>query len=250
MAKAQKKQPQQFSRTNPSPRYTELLDLYQSHHASGDKKNWSEGTVYPGKSLWPYLGYIKALVMRHNVSGLLDYGAGKGLQYTNLRVKEAGRSKIHSSVQNYWGVENVHCYDPGTERFNTFPEGTFEGVVSTDVLEHCPAEDLPWIIDEMFAKAEKFVFANIACYPAQTVLPNGENAHATIEPPEWWENLVESISKDHPDITYYFLATPDKTKWGTMITNDKVEIDAPKAGALPGNLLKAYWALIKQKARR
>jgi hypothetical protein len=64
--------------------------------------------------------------------------------------------------------------------FSALPEGRFDGVVCTDVLEHCPEEDLPWIVGELFGYARLFVFANVACYPAAKKLPNGENAHCTI----------------------------------------------------------------------
>tara|TARA_B100002003_G_scaffold248510_1_gene282483 strand:- start:182 stop:940 length:759 start_codon:yes stop_codon:yes gene_type:complete len=239
-----------YSRENPSSRYTELLSLYTQHHSSGDTKSWSsKKTVYPGKSLWPFLGFIHSLCRRHNIETLLDYGAGKGMQYTNLCVKEAGKLKVYPSVPKYWGV-NVTCYDPANPRFNILPEGRFDAVISTDVLEHCPEEDLRWIIGEFFAKAKKCVFANIACYPAQTILPNGENAHATIKPPEWWQSLVEEVASAYPDIKYYFVATPDKTQFGTLITNDTKPLEYAAVGALPGNVFQAWVSLIVQKLKR
>jgi hypothetical protein len=60
-------------------------------------------------------------------------------------------------------------------------------VICTDVLEHCPEEDIPWILDELFAYARKFVYANVACFPARKRLPSGGNAHCTIKPVKWWE---------------------------------------------------------------
>lgn len=55
-------------------------------------------------------------------------------------------------------------------------------MICTDVLEHCPEEDIPWIVDELFAFARKFVYANIACFPARKQLPSGGNAHCTVKP--------------------------------------------------------------------
>jgi hypothetical protein len=31
-------------------------------------------------------------------------------------------------------------------------------------------------------------------------MPNGENAHCTIQPPEWWGEQVDGILSRHPDI--------------------------------------------------
>ena len=51
---------------------------------------------------------------------------------------------------------------PASSNSRHSPTGQFDGVISTDVLEHCPEPDLPWILDEMFGAARKFIFANIA----------------------------------------------------------------------------------------
>ena len=77
-----------YSRENPSPEYLRLAALYKDHHNSSDNENWAKD-VYPGKSLWPHIGFIKAAIERHGAKTLLDYGAGKGMQYTNMRVKVA-----------------------------------------------------------------------------------------------------------------------------------------------------------------
>ena len=40
----------------------------------------------------------------------------------------------------------------------------------------------------------------MACYPAQALLPNGENAHATIKEPKWWFEKLISFKKEYKDI--------------------------------------------------
>ena len=63
---------------------------------------------------------------------------------------------------------------------------------------------MPWIVEEMFSAARKFVYANVASYPAHKRLPNGENAHATQQPAEWWDVLLRSCASRHPGVTYRF----------------------------------------------
>ena len=46
------------------------------------------------------------------------------------------------------------------------------------------------VMKEIFEMAQKFVYLNIAMYPAITVLPNGENAHCTLKPKEWWNEKI------------------------------------------------------------
>jgi hypothetical protein len=72
------------------------------------------------------------------------------------------------------------------------------------VLEHCPEEDIGWILDELFAFARKFVFANIACFPARKLLPSGGNAHCTVKPAKWWEEVIGRAARAKPALPYEF----------------------------------------------
>jgi hypothetical protein len=101
-------------------------------------------------------------------------------------------------------VDEVVCYDPCYAPYSELPRGTFDAVVCTDVLEHCPEEDIAWIVAELFSYARRFVFANVASFPASKRLPNGENAHCTIRPPEWWEELITDIASRHAGLTWEF----------------------------------------------
>ena len=190
----------QYSRQNPSPRYRELVTLYQQVHREGiPEQNLAGEDVYVGKSLIGHLPAVQALVAATGAKTLLDYGAGKGMQYRARNIKLRSGETIES-VQSYLGVESITCYDPGVAEFQNFPTGQFDGVISTDVLEHCPEPDLPWILDEMFGAARKFIFANIAAYPAGKTLPNGENAHCTVRPQEWWNEIIAPIATRHPGV--------------------------------------------------
>ncbi len=236
-----------YSRENPSPEYVRLSALYKEHHNMANNNDWKKD-VYAGENLWPHMGFIKAAINRHGAKTILDYGAGKGMQYSNLRVKVA-KGALYRNLESYWGVK-VSCYDAGYERFNIFPEGRFDALISTDVLEHCAKDDLEWIVSEMFEKARNFVFANIACYPAKTHLPNGENAHITIEQPAWWKDLIEKVAKNYPDVAYYFIAATKKNAPPILISNQEVFDSIPSVGALPGSLVKACFQLVKQRILR
>ena len=43
------------------------------------------------------------------------------------------------------------------------------------------------------------------------MLPNGENAHCTIENSKWWSDLFSKIAYNFPDIEYSFLVVNDKS---------------------------------------
>jgi len=190
------------SRARPSSRYIELQQMYRQLHEEGEAHmGLPAEETFNGLSLLHQLARIKALVERTGANTILDYGCGKGRQYDLSPIKAADGSE-HENVVDYWDVAAVHCYDPCFVPFSKLPEGRFDGVVSTDVLEHCPEQDIPWIIDEIFGYAERFVYANVACYPARKRLPNGENAHCTIKPSAWWEEILQQAAAKHPTVIW------------------------------------------------
>lgn len=112
------------------------------------------------------------------------------------------------SLQGYWNVDHIQCYDPGFAPFSQLPVDRFDGTICIDVLEHITEPDLPWVLDELFGYARKFVYANIACYPAKKHLPNGQNAHCTVRSPDWWTGLIHAVAMRHTGVSYRFsLAT-------------------------------------------
>ena len=191
-----------YSRAHPSPRYRELIALYARMHSEGETRlGIAPEHTFPGESLMRHIVRIKRLVEATAARALLDYGAGKGFQYRPQKIVVDGRH-VADSVAEYWDVDEVRCYDPGYAPLSPLPRESFDGVICTDVLEHCPEEDLGWILDELFGYANKFVYLNVACSPARKSLPNGENAHVTLRPPEWWRDAVAARGADHASLRW------------------------------------------------
>jgi hypothetical protein len=190
-----------YTRQNPSPEFTELVELYKQLHRDGDPANGIlPGSTFDGRSLLPHGGTIKEMIDRHGAATIMDYGAGKGRQYGKFRIAfDDGRT--FDSIAEYWGV-SVTCYDPGWPPHSTLPAGRFDGVVCTDVLEHCPEADMPWIVEELFGYAAKFLFATVALYPARKTLPDGRNAHITLQPADWWQSCINAVAANHTGIRY------------------------------------------------
>ena len=74
------------------------------------------------------------------------------------------------------------------------------------MVEHIAADDIPWILDDIFSHAKTFVYVVAACFPAKKSLPNGENAHVTIQPPAWWQGQMERAAVRHPGIQWTLCA--------------------------------------------
>jgi len=204
-----------YTRQSPSPRYLELLEIYKTVHNVGFiNQNIPAEKTFSGGSLTPHLMQIKKLLDETKSQSLLDYGSGKASKYqaTNVKIE----NEVFPSLKAFWTVYDIVCYDPAYEPFSRLPERAFDAVICTDVLEHIPETDVPWILEEQFRYATRFLFANVACYPAAKELPNGENAHCTIRPPEWWENTIKKAhTKSGSNADYLFLieTKTSKSKW-------------------------------------
>lgn len=192
-----------YSRANPSPRYQQLCRLYAEMHEGGDKiNNIPADKTFQGISLPPQADVIRQLVGHFGAKSLLDYGCGKALAYDLAEWKREDGTVVRG-LRAIWGIDDITLYDPNYPPYSAVPAGTFDAVISTDVLEHVCEEDLDWLIDELFGFARQFVYCTVACYPASKNLPNGENAHVTLKEPEWWQALFQRVAARHPGLRWY-----------------------------------------------
>lgn len=192
-----------FRRPEPSPRYRLMEELYRRMHHEGEPNlQLPPDRTFSGHSLRPHIKRIKTLIEVLSARSLLDYGAGKGALYRE-RPLQLSKDESVSSLQAYWGLTDLALYDPGVPEISALPSSRFDAVITIDVLEHCPEEDLPWIIEEIFAIARDFVYLNVASYPANKRLPNGENAHITQQPAGWWQRLFDQAVAGRPGLRYY-----------------------------------------------
>jgi hypothetical protein len=148
---------------------------------------------------------LRVLVRETDSTTLLEYGCAQGTQFAKNHSPKALFSKMNVFAESWMealGVSRIHGYDPAVADYATLPLGTFDGCYAIDVLEHLDKADLPWIIEEIFSYATKFVFLTVATVPAKKNLPNGENAHITLRSPEWWMTLIDDIAKNHPTVRY------------------------------------------------
>jgi hypothetical protein len=205
-----------FTRENPSPRFRLLGELYRQVHETGLDQGAGAAPVFAGGSLRDHLATVRRLAHHTGAKAVLDYGCGKGLLYREHDLKLPDGSTT-PSVREYWNVEHIHLYDPGVEEFAQRPDGQFDGVVSTDVLEHIPEEDIGWVLGECFGFARRFLYMNIASYPAKKILPNGWNAHVTIQPPAWWRERIEQAAAGWAGAAYVFEVTEKRTGFAGSI---------------------------------
>jgi hypothetical protein len=144
-----------------------LYDIYleQAKLYHQDDKIWQ------GTSIINYIPKINQIIKDKDIKSILDYGCGK--------------AKYHPKE---W---NAIKYDPAIQEYQNKPQDKYDLVISTDVLEHIPVENLKQTINEIFGYSNKWVFVSVCCRKAEAILPNGYNAHATIESAKWWKELFK-----------------------------------------------------------
>jgi len=143
---------------------------------------------FTGQSLSSHIHKIKKLIDEHKCSTILDYGCGNALEYV--------QNKVHEKV---WNV-SATLYDPNHPVHNELPDEVFDGVVCTDVMEHIPEPCVESVLNKIFSRAKKFVFLNVSVRKAVKTLPNGENAHVTVKPPEWWEEKLAKANINNIEV--------------------------------------------------
>lgn len=114
-----------------------------------------------------FADYIGGLAAAIGTDDILDYGAGK--------------QTLANALPQY----AIKSYDPAIESISTYPQPA-DLVVCTDVLEHIEPECLDAVLDEIQRLTKRVAFVTVATTPAKKDLPDGRNAHLTIESYRWW----------------------------------------------------------------
>jgi hypothetical protein len=136
-----------------------------------------------GRSSEKLLPQLLPEVLELRPKTILDYGCGQSRLVEML--------KYDDSVQTF-------RYDPAIAEIATLPVQTADLVVNTDVMEHIPTCDVDDVLADIAHISQHAMF-NIATAPAGRILFNGENAHCTVQPAEWWgEQLARHFGHVEP----------------------------------------------------
>lgn len=192
----------------PSEKQLQLIQFYQQMAEHGVNRGPCEdgaGDIPSSYSLMNirlFKEAVKPLFEMMQVRSVLDYGSG-------LTNWEAPGFHEQQSAMQYFELNSVNLYEPSIGLFELVPS---DAVVCFDVLEHIFLADISSVIWDLFSCASKLLVVNVACYPARSLLPNGENAHVTVRPPLWWKGAFDMIASAFPDVTYRVYASTEYGK--------------------------------------
>lgn len=128
-------------------------------------------------SIFNMINEISLFIDYLKPKNILDYGCGNGILLKLLKHKYP---KI-----------NIDGYDPAIKEFSVISNNHYDMIINTDVLEHIPKNDICDVLNHIKSLSNN-VFFCLHHGKAWTILPNGENAHITIEPKEWYHNLMRN----------------------------------------------------------
>ncbi|MBB4347921.1 methyltransferase domain-containing protein [Aliirhizobium cellulosilyticum] len=121
--------------------------------------------------------WIEPWIISRRPASMLDYGAGQSKTVELLRARTLGVR---------------HRFDPAIPEISKVPHSRYDIVTCTDVLEHLDEAEIPAVLHHIRSLTTHAIIA-ADTRPADMVLPNGENAHATVKPPEWWASRIAKV---------------------------------------------------------
>ena len=121
---------------------------------------------------------VHDFVDKYQPWSLVDWGCANG----NL---------LNRVEQDFPSIQELGGYDPGNPDYNVVPAGTYDCLVSCDVIEHFEPDQLDESLKLMQSKFQRAAFLIIACYPAKKTLEDGRNAHLIVENCAWWMSRVQ-----------------------------------------------------------
>ena len=132
-----------------SEAYYKIVENGKLYH--GSTKSWN------GLHSIRYAKKIKALVEKHDAKSLLDYGCGKGYQYTKDVEWEPG---VVTTLDKYLGVNQVEKFDPCWPEFEKYPSlnRSYDGVILIQCLGFIPDDDLEILKEHLEKLSTKFCY--------------------------------------------------------------------------------------------
>jgi hypothetical protein len=192
----------------PSEYYSQSVELGREFQRN-NPKNWA------GKDSKNYHNQIRALMDRYNAKSVLDYGCGKGNQYTNMECYTAAGALpgVHTepmTFQTRINAESVYKFDPCVEEFNIEPVGQkFDAVICTQVLGSIPDVDISWIKDKFMNYATKFVFIGMHSAIPKSKKRIYDTTHVDMyRTVDWYMEQFSNWSG--PDLYWWFRYTEHK----------------------------------------
>lgn len=187
---------QLFDASTPSAGYHALQSRFRRLTAA--VADSSSTAVDAGFSDWPV---VQRLLQQSSARTVLEFGFISG--YTALSAERDQRAAD-------WVVERRTPGEPPWEKGEAVR--SFDAVLCRKALEYFPDEDLPWLIDKLFALSDRLLHVEVDDTASLKRLPDGSTLEIAPRRPARWLSCFELASRRHPRVHYQLvLNTRDAT---------------------------------------
>jgi hypothetical protein len=119
---------------------------------------------WDGKDTFSYHRQIRDVAYHYNCKTVLDYGCGKGHQWTETTTFWPDATLV--KFVDYLNVNSVFQYDPCVTKFATEPpDQKYDLVICTQVLPSIPDDDLEWVKQRLMNLAGRACFIGMHARP-------------------------------------------------------------------------------------
>lgn len=150
----------------------ELIKEYQDRHTDDQ---FSRGTA-----LLKHIPEIGRLCKLLGCTDALDYGCGKAW-FWNL---EHWKAILDNDLRS------IKLYDPAIPEYEEIPEGRYDMVICTDVLEHIHPEQTNDFLKTLFLYSRRALFLNVSTKPAKKKFKDGTNLHINLRSRQEWDKKI------------------------------------------------------------
>ncbi len=102
-----------------------------------------------------------------------------------------------------------------------WPDGAFDLVVVSELLDRLPPADAPWVLGEAFARARRCVLIRVPT-----------TAASGLGSADWWRTRIEGIAKAWPAVSWHLEMLPGEGLAASGVTARRVDAGTPRVWAL------------------
>lgn len=187
-----------------SPAYGQSVADSTAHHA--------RSKTFSGSLVLPHAEWLVAMSKRLGAHSMLDYGCGKGVQYSEEFMVDDGLNGLLSHTLEQMLGYNVDKFDPAWPPFSEppAPEAKFDIVVLSHVLFWIPTDDLWWVLRRCMAHANKAIFITEKVGDEKKRFLTDRDAHPRGLHAIDWIDLIMPVREEFPEVECH-LATSYRT---------------------------------------
>jgi len=105
-------------------------------------------------------------------------------------------------------VKTIEHIDPVADAAVPDKGSLFDAVVCTNTLEYLPDDDVPWVLEQLFSRAERLLYCEIR---AARTTGREEQQYPTrpwTRSVEWWHYQFQIVARHHPEVRWRLHLAP------------------------------------------